>query len=73
MLLANNALNMQVSNLLSCGKNVMLMYGVGFAKILLPLPFSSFPLPLPAAMSDPSLLAKTAASMGTTEGIRLEN
>jgi len=70
-LLANNALNIAESNLLSKGKYVICMYGVmggirGFS-------FVSSPAPLPLACSAPSYLAKYLWSIGTTAGRFLLN
>jgi len=70
-LLANMALKMAVSNLLSKGAKVICMYGIAgcLSRGLL----CSTPEPRPADSSDPSLRARYAASMGTTDRSRREN
>jgi hypothetical protein len=66
---ANIALNMAVSNLLSSGQKVMLMYGVDLGFFLINQSGSSLPEPLPAACLDPSSFASRCTFISTMAGI----
>ena len=70
-LLANKALNIAVSSLLSSGANVICMYGIA-AGLAGGLSFSS-PDPRPADSIDPLFLARYSGFMGTTDRSFREN